>query len=1059
MLHGTCYMVHVTWYMLHGTCYMVHVTWYMLTWYMLHGTWYMLHVHGTWYMVHVTWYMVHVTWYVLHGTWYMLHVTWYMVHVTWYMVRVTWYVLHGTCYIVHVTWYMLHGTCYMVHGTCYMMHVTWCMLPCTCYTVHVTWYMLHGTCYMVHVTWYMLHGTCYMVPGTWYMLHDACYTNTSSLRHRFKPPHSKGIFEDRNELKIKDSENDLAPLPTWYFFLLLFVMITVLSAVIVVERQLPPGLKTSEEHQYPNRFIAERAYNTLKNLTSLGPRVAGSYANEVLAVNYLKKEIETIIQNAKKQNVIELDVQKASGAFQLRFLDGMTNVYRNMQNIIVRIGSRINSPHSLLLNCHFDTVSQSPGASDDGAGCAVMLEMLRVLSQSDKILLHNIIFLFNGGEENFMPASHGFITQHKWAKEVRAFINIEACGAGGRELLFQAGPNHPWILETYSEEVPYPYASSMAQEIFQSGLIPGDTDYRIFRDFGNVSGLDFAWSSNGYVYHTKFDSIDQIPLGTLQRTGDNILALARGMATGHQLSNVESHRAGNLVFFDFLGAFVVRWPMFIADIINISSVILSFYSVYENMKKAYRTDAISNAKYVHKLLQCVGAIIGSGIAAVFVSVAIALCLNGLGRTMSWYARPLWVFFLYVVPATLVLMSVILYHSRTIHKDIRSSPWAKFRIYYDAYQLLWTLGLFIGVVLRIRSSFVPLFWTLFPAVGTLLMNIFEQWKGFKWLLLYIGIMGLPFVQSVYLMMGAFYLLLPIMGRAGAAYNSEVLIAILITYFFSLLISYVVPLSLLIRSVERAFSLLLGVFFLSIAVLIFTPLGFPYSGDPNGPAPQRFMIAHVKRTFHDVDNKIIDQSSGYWIADMDINSPHSVDRYVPEIRAAKLVDEDCTKYLYCGLPYLVPVQNFIFKTHWIDGPPIRVKESSDMQLISRKKIKNGERFSISINGPQHMGVMVSPVLGVELESWSLVQGIPLAAAPLWNNRFTYFIYYCYAGELIPLNFSMDFKIPPGHSGPVIDIGIISHYQFEPVAPEFAKMIDSFPPWTAHTYWTSTVETWII
>ena len=49
-----------------------------------------------------------------------------------------------------------------------------------------------------------------------------------------------------------------------------------------------------------------------------------------------------------------------------------------------------------------------------------MLEIIRIMVSSSRIHLHNdIIFLFNGAEEVILTASHGFITQHKWAPDVK----------------------------------------------------------------------------------------------------------------------------------------------------------------------------------------------------------------------------------------------------------------------------------------------------------------------------------------------------------------------------------------------------------------------------------------------------------------------------------------------------------------------------------------------------------------------------------------------------------------------------------------------------------------
>lgn len=60
-------------------------------------------------------------------------------------------------------------------------------------------------------------------------------------------------------------------------------------------------------------------------------------------------------------------------------------------------------------------------------------------------------------------------------------------------LFITTGPENPWLLHTYAQNAPHPCASVLGQEVFESGFIPSDTDYRIFRDVGNIPGRPVSY--------------------------------------------------------------------------------------------------------------------------------------------------------------------------------------------------------------------------------------------------------------------------------------------------------------------------------------------------------------------------------------------------------------------------------------------------------------------------------------------------------------------------------------------------------------------------------------
>lgn len=67
-----------------------------------------------------------------------------------------------------------------------------------------------------------------------------------------------------------------------------------------------------------------------------------------------------------------------------------------------------------------------------------------------------------------------------------------------------SGPENPWLVQAYVHAVKHPFASVVGQEVFQSGIIPSDTDFRIFRDFGNIPGICTHKTTHVQDIHSHF---------------------------------------------------------------------------------------------------------------------------------------------------------------------------------------------------------------------------------------------------------------------------------------------------------------------------------------------------------------------------------------------------------------------------------------------------------------------------------------------------------------------------------------------------------------------------
>ena len=124
---------------------------------------------------------------------------------------------------------------------------------------------------------------------------------------------------DPDENKYK---KDTKKLPTWSSVLVLGFLLSVFTVVWLLDSRLPRALTVSDVPHHPEAFIEERARRTLQSLTSIGARPAGSYENEVLAVNLLQRELRSIQQRTSPSNKLSIDIQVVTAKTRKNLSDG-----------------------------------------------------------------------------------------------------------------------------------------------------------------------------------------------------------------------------------------------------------------------------------------------------------------------------------------------------------------------------------------------------------------------------------------------------------------------------------------------------------------------------------------------------------------------------------------------------------------------------------------------------------------------------------------------------------------------------------------------------------------
>lgn len=325
---------------------------------------------------------------------------------------------------------------------------------------------------------------------------------------------------------------------------ILSVLLILGIGALSLRETTPPDLETVDAP--PQAFSVTRAFSELEKVAAK-PHPMNSPANrevrEWTASRFRDFGLEVVIDQGFVQDQVSPTLANC---------DYVTNVLARWPGRVSLSGKQDDA--ALMIAAHHDSVGTGPGAGDDGAAVAAILECARALSARSERPEHDVIFLLTDGEEIALLGAKHWVRAGTWRDRVKAIVNFEARGAAGPSILFETSDGNAPYVEAFADAVRDPVGTSLGYEIYRR--MPNDTDFSVFRTHGH-RGLNFAFIGEHRRYHTSDDTPANLDKRSLERHGVQMLALIDRLANSDL--SVAHEATENRIYFSVLRSFVVHY--------------------------------------------------------------------------------------------------------------------------------------------------------------------------------------------------------------------------------------------------------------------------------------------------------------------------------------------------------------------------------------------------------------------------------------------------------------------------------------------------------------------